>query len=287
MPTLRVTRRKVLQCAALGSAQFALPGILLGSFARRSAAEMVKAFGVSEGLSDIRPRFEVVSIRPTTPDNKTPKFIPSPDRFTVRAETARNLIYFAYDIKYGYNKGGGKWVDSDRFDIDAKIDDATAQAFSNMNGRERMAQLRLMVQGLLQDRFSLVIQKQTKNMPVYALVVSKDGSKLQDAEKAAHGGWTVASSKGITKITAKDAGLNGLVQYLMQQPAIGRQVIDETRLSGAYNYELEWTSDPNSSDSTQPNIFTALQEQLGLKLEPRVGPVQTVMVEHIDRPSEN
>ena len=284
MPTFKVTRRRVLRCAALGSARLALPGVLLGSLARRSAAEMVTVPG---GPSVSTPKFEVISIRPTVPGNKTPKFVPSPDRFAVRSETARNLIYFAYDVKYGYAKGGGSWVDSDRFDIDAKIDDATVQAFSALNGRERMAQLRLMVQDLLQDRFGLTVRKETKNLPVYALVVSKNGSKLQEAEKTAQAGWTVASSHGTTKIAAKDSRINSLVQYLMQQPAVGREVIDKTQLSGAYNYELEWASDPNSTDSTQSGIFTALQDQLGLKLEPRVGPVETVMVERIDHPSQN
>jgi uncharacterized protein (TIGR03435 family) len=216
----------------------------------------------------------------------------SPDRFSVRAEPVKNLIYFAYDIKYGYVSGGPSWIDSDRFDIDAKIDESLAETYKKMNAKEATAQIKLMVRTLLETRFNLKVRLEEKELPIFALVVAKNGPKLKLSAppvdgKPVNASWNLSPLHLMIRITAKNAELNGLLAQLMLEPNIGRMVVDETGLKGPFDFEVEWSINPNSPNAVGPDVFTALQEQLGLKLEPKKGPVQTLVVEHVEKPSEN
>lgn len=270
------------------------------NFRRLMVAIGVGMFAVpiawSQGQSSVVdakiPEFEVASIRPSDPKNTMIRFMPLADRFSVTGEPVRNLIYFAYDIKYGYISGGPSWIDSDHFDIDAKIDDSLAETYKKMSGKERNAQLKLMVRRLLEERFKLKVRTETKELPIFALVVAKNGPKLKSSVPPADGaqakpGWSTSAPNGMMKITAKDAGLEGLVANLMMQPSVGRLVVDDTGLKGPYDFEVEWARSPSPQDSSGPDVFVALQEQLGLKLEARKGPVETLVIEHVERTSGN
>jgi uncharacterized protein (TIGR03435 family) len=253
-------------------------------------------FAQSAGAQETRdvasktPEFEVASIRPTDAKTLAMVYRPSLDRFTVTGLTVRNLIYFAYNIKYGYNTGGPGWVDYDQFDVDAKIDDAFVETYKKMTEKERDAQLRLMLQALLKERFKLEVKTETKELPIFALVVAKRGLKMKPSaaetgDAAKQGArWSRSTTNGLMKLTAKNASLDGLVGNLVVQPSVNRMVVDDTGLKGPFDFELEWAI---NSDSSGPDIFAALQEQLGLKLEPRKGPVETLVVEHVEKPSEN
>jgi uncharacterized protein (TIGR03435 family) len=245
------------------------------------------------GTGSKLPEFEVASIRPSNPNNLTPHFIPSTDRFTATGVPVINLVYFAYDIKYGYVSGGPSWFANDRYDLNATVDRSLAEAMKKMDTKERYAQLRLMVRELLKDRFKLQVRVQTRELPIYVLVVAKGGPKLKPSAPSAAGDtptpakWSKSALNGVMKIAATNAGVVGLVGNLMVQPGVGRQVIDETGLKGKYDYALKWAMNPDSPNASAPDIFTALQEQLGLKLESRKAPVDTLVVEHVERPSEN
>ena len=154
-----------------------------------------------------------------------------------------------------------------------------------------------MLQALMKDRFQLKVHKETKEMPVYELVVEKNGPKLVPSTSAEQ-----QFRPGNGSLTIKKGGMAALAAWLSRD--LGRVVIDKTSLGGEYDYKLEWTSDPGEGgpesigqppeaprphvDTNGPSIFTALQEQLGLKLEPRKFPIQTVVVDHVERvPTEN
>jgi uncharacterized protein (TIGR03435 family) len=227
-----------------------------------------------------------------------------------------DLIKFAYGIKSNaqLSKGPG-WIDSDKFDIDAKIEESQVEAMKKLPPDQLPDQERLMLQSLLADRFGLKLTSQTKELPVYALVVAKSGPKLKEAEilplpqseqssplpspgeprkPGAHLPELLMGRPG--KLTAGEMPMPFFTDWISRQPEMAdRVVIDATGLKGRYNFELTWTPDngqPNllngtPQENTGPSIFTAFQEQLGLKLEPQKAPVETLVIDHIERPSEN
>lgn len=238
------------------------------------------------------PEFEVASIRPSDPNTLTPHFIPSTDRFTATGVPVINLVYFAYDIKYGQISGGPSWLVNDRYDVNATVDASLAEALKQMEIKERYAKIRAMVRALLKDRFKLQVQLQTKEMPIYALVVAKSGPKLKPSAPSTGGDtppstkWSTSASNGLMKLASANGELSDLVGVLMVQPSVGRKVVDETGIKGKYDFNLEWASNPDIPNAG-PDIFTALLEQLGLRLESKKGLVETLVVEHVERPSEN
>jgi uncharacterized protein (TIGR03435 family) len=204
------------------------------------------------------------------------------------------LIQYAYDVMQFQISGAPAWVKSDRYDIAAKAE-----------GDRQVREIRAMLQRLLEDRFQLKYHWDTKEAAVYYLVVSKAG-KLREAEpgdcppllsapSSRFAGppdapcGSLMNSPGHTKgykLTAGD--LAGSLSFFL-----GRLVLDKTALTGKYDIALQWTPEPVQTQSAAPpeagppSIFTALQEQLGLKLESAKGPVKTLVIDHVARPSEN
>ena len=152
---------------------------------------------------------------------------------------------------------------------------------------------RQMMQGLLSDRFKLITHFESKDLPVYALVPAKEGPKLKDAgppqnptDMSLHGG-------GSGLITAQHITMPFVAQHLSDR--LGRLVIDKTGLTGYYDFKLEWTPDetegngvpPPPADRTGPSLYTAIQEQLGLKLETQKAPVKILVIDRAEKASEN
>ncbi|HEY7392890.1 MAG TPA: TIGR03435 family protein, partial [Bryobacteraceae bacterium] len=228
--------------------------------------------------------FDVASIKPSAPG--TPgltDFLPG-GGFRATAVTLKRLVFEAYDVKPYQVPGGPPWTGSDRFDIRARPD----RPGTNQQVRERL-------RNLLADRFQLVIHRETKELPVYALVVAKNGSKFQessDGRRMMRGAPGLLSGQGVG-MPQLAASLSG--------PA-GRPVIDKTGLTGLYNFELKWTPDspqvapgplppgvppPPPPDPNAPSLFTALPEQLGLRLESQKAPVEILVIDHAEKPSDN
>jgi uncharacterized protein (TIGR03435 family) len=259
------------------------------------------------------PSFEVASIKPDRSGERRCGFGLQPARFTTTNVTAKMLITFAYNVRDFQVAGGSPWIDSEAYDIDAKEEDSVVERLQKLSNGQKREQIGLMVQSLLADRFKLKVTHGTKDLPVYALVVAKNGPKLQ----AAKGGDThtnginvpngrahaVLLNWGTGQITGRGIPMTELAEVLSQQT--GRTVLDRTGLKGKYNFSLRWNPDdsgttapgqpgagpqpdnPPPPDSSGPSIFTAIQEQLGLKLESTKGPVEVLVIEHIERPSEN
>ena len=305
----RLSPGKKLLLLAIGLTTITVP-VALGIVTRspRILAQLQQADGVAV------QSFEVVSIKPSRPGDNMVQLFMSRGKFTTRGETTKALIEFAYDIKSDKQLSGGpSWISSQKYDIEAKEEDAVAEKLQKLAFEEQAKQIRLTVQALLADRFKLKVSREIRDLPVYALVVAKGGSKLIPAQvpaPAADG--TSPPKKAFVGIRMMGPGQLGgtnintgfLADVLSGQPELGRLVIDQTGLTGNYDWTLKWTPDLSTPmlkgpdggrsladapppDSSGPSIFTALEEQLGLKLETRKGPVETLVVDSIEKPSEN
>lgn len=283
---------------------------------RLSAQSSARAFaGQSPPESDgNRPAFEVASIKPNHSADSRPLIQLRPGRFVATGATARFLIQFAYDAQDFQLSGGPSWINSNKYDIDAKVEDSIAKELRTLTTFQQMDQIRLMLQSLLADRFKLQVSHDTKDVAVYALVVAKNGPKLTQsvvAPPAAAAGNPEGPPPngpriGITgngQVTATGVPVSLLAEILSHQ--LGRQVVDHTELKGNYDFKLQWTPDENQPfsgpdggpipspasapppDSSGPSLSTALQEQLGLRLESQKGPVTVFVIDHVEEPSPN
>jgi len=174
-------------------------------------------------------------------------------------------------------------LDSQKFDIEAKSDPSVDAQLSKLSSDQAKLQKQLMIQDLLADRFKLTTHKEIKQLPVFNLVVAKSGSKLQESKI---NGRTFNTRRG--QLSDQGATIAVLADQLAGE--LGRPVIDKTALAGRYDFTFKWTPDNSTvaaSSDDPPSIFTAVQEQLGLKLESTKGPVETLVIDHIEPPSEN
>jgi uncharacterized protein (TIGR03435 family) len=260
------------------------------------------------------PSFEVASIKPNRSGDNHFFISFQPGRFTATGATTRFLIEDAYNVKDFQVSGGPSWINSERYDIDAKEEDSLVEELQKLPPDQRAEQIRLRVQSLLADRFKLTLHRETKELPVYALVIAKNGPKLQEAKSGdtypkgmkgldgrAHAGMM---RMGRGQLTGQAIPLASLVHMLSQQ--LGRTVLDKTGLKGNYDFALQWTPDQSQPamlmgpeggkpgtdnapppESSGPSLFTAIQEQLGLKLESQKGPVEILVIDHVEKPSEN
>jgi uncharacterized protein (TIGR03435 family) len=182
---------------------------------------------------------------------------------------------------------GPKWLYEARFDIQAKMDSATLEQTQKMSNAERRSFLQGMFQRLLADRFKMAAHWETRELPVYALVLAKSGAKLQPTKLTESGTHT---SSGTGMLTTRGVTMADLARTLTQEGGrdLGRDVVDKTGLPGRYDLELKWTpTDSDPSAEPGPSIFTAVGEQLGLRLESTKGPVEVLVVDRIEMPSEN
>ena len=208
-----------------------------------------------------------------------------PGRFTAQCITLWGLLYNAYAVQSLHDEPPGLpgWADSAVFDIEAKIDDDTAAAMQKLSAGEREHQKGQMLQALLAERFGLRVHYESRIQSIDQLVVAKGGSKLKDwpAGKDPRG-----VSWGSNRIRVQGEAMERLAFCLSD--VLGRTVVDKTGLTGKYDIDLKWTPDDQQGTSDAgPTLVTAIEEQLGLKLEAAKGPVDTLVVDHVEKPSEN
>ena len=196
-------------------------------------------------------------------------------RLHVTNATLQFLIGNAYHIQSDQIIGGPAWLDSDRYDIDAK------PAMPQDITRE---QLRDMLQHLLADRFQLKFHRETRERTVYALVIGKNGPRLKDHDGEPGSSLNTHTESGKVALTGTNASLDQLAVYLGNK--LGRVVLDKTGLHGAYDFTFEW--DPEqAADSATATMFTGLQEQLGLRLETQKSAVEVLVVDKAEKASQN
>lgn len=241
------------------------------------------------------PAFEVATIKPSPAGSGFVNFGVSPARFNVVNGTLKACIQFAYNINSEDQIGKGPdWMSSKKFDIDAKMGDAEADAVKKLPPGERLGQYRLMVQSLLAERFNLRVSKEAKEQPVLALVATKDGPKLTPAAAPDGAPQLFGGSRG--DLTAKSVSMRFFADFFLsgRSDLGGRVAIDATGLKGSYDFTLKWSrsdaspaSPEGSAAGDSPSFVTALQEQLGLKLESRKAPVEVLEIDHVEQPSPN
>ena len=254
-----------------------------------AAAQVVKSDGP-------KPQFEVATVRPNSSGEANASIRIQPGgRLTATNQTLRNLIRNAFNVQPFQMIGGPDWMDSDRYDIIAKI----AEADLDEKGMAPGPQFMLRVQSLLEDRFKMATHWETRELPVYALVVETEGklgAKLNvhagGCDRARSGPPPVAPAANcgtranMTPAAAKITGSGITMETFARNLAggTGRNVIDRTGLTGSYDLELEFTPD-QSPDNTGPSLFTAIQEQLGLKLESQRAPVEVLVIDKLEKPT--
>ena len=246
------------------------------------------ALAQSQAIGTKDFRFEVATIKPS-PYSPSSNFNFSPDSVAMQNMSLHDIMVFAYHLTSDRQLiGGPKWVSSAKFDIDAKADPAVAGKLDAMAPDERMNVLRSMIQKLLAERFQLRVHHEKRAISVLALTVVKSGSKLQPSNIAVDQGPSLHNS-GHGRMTAKDVPMALLTRQLSAKPEIGgRTVVDETGLTGKYDFTLNWTPERESAaGAAGPSLFTALEEQLGLKLESTKAPVDVVVIDRAEMPSPN
>jgi uncharacterized protein (TIGR03435 family) len=258
--------------------------------------------------------FEVASIRPckVEPGDRSGGGNSSPGRLNVKCTTVKGLINQAYllfangQFRVGLPppiEGGPAWIDSEHYEINAKAEASVRREI--LNGP--------MLQALLEDRLKLRVHRETREVPVYGLTVAKGGLKLQPfkegsctpvdrtqfapfsgpptPDQIAKNCHARAIKDGLTlKVEAQGMTLDEFSKVFLDTHTLGRPVVNKTGISGRFDFHLEYAPDrgsPGDDPGAGPSIFTALQEQLGLKLESTKGPGEFLVIDSIERPSEN
>lgn len=246
-----------------------------------SAMLLGAGFVCAQAEFEVAPRFEVASIRPhpgvvTVSSNNI-------NGATYRgvAITLIDVVEDAYGVPYNQVTGGPGWASSDRFDVEAKAGGDAALSWDRA---------RPMLQTLLAQRFKLKVHREAKEVPAFDLVVAKGGPKFKentDPNVQRPGTVTYGDASGM-HVRATKAALARLIPQLSIN-LDRRPVVDKTGLGGAYDFMLDWARDnsPAAADGSLPTLFTALQEQLGLKLEPSRTVLDMLVIDSAEKPTEN
>jgi uncharacterized protein (TIGR03435 family) len=222
---------------------------------------------------DMAPSFEAASIKPTQMTGQGASIDRHPGMLLMKNVALQDCIREAYGVTDPQIAGQDR-LGSDRYDIIAKIPPGVTTD-----------QHPAMLQALLAERFKLAVHHGTKEMPVYLLVVAKSGPKIQAVEPAENGG--VKSKRGYMSAVA--ITMSRPATFLSGERApLEHTVVDRTGLSGTFTFKLQWTPDDKQrADTLGPSLFAALQEQLGLKLEAGKAPMEILVIDHAEKPSEN
>jgi uncharacterized protein (TIGR03435 family) len=241
--------------------------------------------------------FEVASIKPDHLDGHSTRISYDTNSLLTSGTTLKRLIEFAYNIDDSQLSGGPAWVDSETFQVQAKIDHETVVAMSKLTLEQVFEQRRVLVQNLLAERFNLKLTHLTKELPIYALIVAKNGLKFSQPASTDNAHPGVSSHNGEVKVTAQT--MSRFAEWLSGR--VGRKVIDKTGLEGKYDFAFTYDERRQTlvatlpaegtsaapSDSSGPSIFAAIHDQLGLHLESQKGPVETLIIESAENPSPN
>jgi uncharacterized protein (TIGR03435 family) len=234
------------------------------------------------------PSFEVATIKPTVPDAKAGRYITMQgnNRFVVKYYTLKLMIAAAYNLSPKTISGGPAWVDADHFDI---------LALTSGNGRPRQSEQMAMLRNLLTDRFKLAFHREQRDFSIYELEIANGGPKLKESTEPATDPSKLVSVVYPERMVmpARNATMSEFAS-LLQRALLDRPVVDKTGLTGRYDFDLEWAPDETqfggevpaaSGDAPSPPFFTAINQQLGLKLEATRGPVEALVIDSVERPS--
>lgn len=272
-------------------------------FVATALITVIAAHPQAQSDPDVSFSFEVASVKPNRSDSIEPEWKFQGGRFTARNVTLKALISTAYGaaeqpLADFQISGGPSWLASDRFDIVAKGASESAPS-PNVLTRAALGMLR----SLLEDRFQLKTHYETKDMPIFAMVRANVDGALGPGLRPSAPGTAVGGRVFPGNLSAKGLTMTEIVSGLARfMPGVSRIVVDRTGLSGSFDLDLTWTPDqaPQGAggaagdlsaaprvDPTGPSLFTALREQLGLRLESTRGPVKTLIIDRVQKPTED
>jgi uncharacterized protein (TIGR03435 family) len=312
--TRKLDFSKKLLLGAAGLAAIAVPVVfgLAHATPNRAQAQTQSASAVTPGYV-----YEVVSVKPSKPGSIGRYTMNTPDGYKALNIPLIILVDSAYGITDDERLSGApSWISSEKFDVDAKMERSVADALQKLSKDDRTLARQQMLQALLADRFKLTVHRETKELSIYTLVIAKNGPKLKEAKPGdtypngikggdghamTAGVLMLASPEGVTW-TGQAVPMQLLVRQLSQQ--VGRIVVDKTGLTSNFDFTMQFMPEqfvppmaPSDAaggasplpiaDPGAPSLFTAVQEQLGLKLESGKGPVEIIVIDHIERPSGN
>jgi uncharacterized protein (TIGR03435 family) len=242
--------------------------------------------------ANANPSFEVATIKPSVPNQPGKGFGFRGDRFTTRNTNLNDLIAFAYGLHAKQLIDAPAWSGTDLYDIEAKPD---------AEGRPNQKQMQAMVQKLLADRFKLTFHRDKRDLAVYVITVASGGPKMTKTT-AGPDDPTGFGFRGLGDLTVRNLTMKDFATW-MQSGVMDKPVVDQTELSGRYDFQLKWTPDesqfgqfrgtgavvppPPDDPKAPPNLYTAIQEQLGLKMGPAKFPDDVIVIDHVEKPSEN
>lgn len=239
--------------------------------------------------ADANPSFEVATIKPSKPDEQRRYLVWTGRRMETVNTTLSFLISFAYGMHAKQIIGLPPWADTEKFDITGQPD---------LEGRPSDKQLKGMVQKMLADRYKLAFHNDKKELSVYVLSVTKTGDKLTK-DTGDPNGLPSLFFQGLGKLNVRNATMKDFTG-LMQNAVLDRPVVDQTGLTGRFDFKLNWTPDdsqfggmgakvppPTDGADAPPNLYTAIQEQIGLKLDATKAPADVLVIDHVEEPTPN
>lgn len=236
------------------------------------------------------PAYEVVSIKLADPGDRNVKWEPLANGFDFENLPLEPLIHEAYGVHFDNQISGlPEWARTDRYNVSARADEETVETWKKLSSKELDKQKQIMLQTLFAGRFQLKIRREIKKLPVYDLVIAKGGLKIKEAASDEKESFHMYMAGSNITITDQASDIGGLGQSLSNHA--GRLIVDKTGLGDKkFDIKLQYSRNdqttPDAGDES-PSLFTALEEQLGLQLVPAKEPVDTFVVEHIERPSAN
>jgi uncharacterized protein (TIGR03435 family) len=245
---------------------------------RAIAALILCVLGALRAQQAVAPKFEVASVKPSIASSTSASGIRTGHgRLDAHGVSVKRCIMGAYAVGPHQIFGGPDWLDSDRFEISAKADQPV----------DDDAALMLMLRDLLAERFKLVVHQETKTVPAYVLEVARNGPKLEKAPGGEGVTNSTTNNTGIT-IDARNTNMDAFARILAR--SVDLPVVNHTALEGVFNVKVTWTPERAAARGALmegPSLFTALQEQLGLRLRSEKAPVPVLVIDRLEKPSEN
>jgi uncharacterized protein (TIGR03435 family) len=293
-----MTGRGCVWCCAL------IAGVLIIPVAARA-----QAFPIDMSAGDAKadpnvklPVYDVASVKENKSGAGMMMINSKPDGFSCSNISLQTLIGFAYGVRQDLISGGPGWTTSTGFDVEAKVAPEDVEAFKKLSPRQRNS----LLQALLTERFGLKLHTETKTLTMYDLIVAKGGPKLKpaaavDPQDESAKGMDPSKLPGAGKVHGRMTIGPGMFQgESLPMQSIANQmstivhstVVDKTGLKGEFDVDLKWSPEQgaasgDASGDASVSIFTAVQEQLGLKLQSTKGPVETIVIDHAEMPTAN
>ena len=257
--------------------------VILGMLPRVSFTQPPPAMA-----ADADPSYEVATIKPAQPDERRVVQVQGVRLFTAGTSLV-DLMMFAYGVHSLQITGGPEWMKAEKFDVLIQ---------PNMPGRPSIVQMRSIVRKLLADRFKLTFHHAQKELPVYGIVAAKGGPKLTPATAESVAANTAAIGFSKDTMVVSNATMAEFASLMQRYVGLDRPIVDHTGISGKYDFKLSWTPDssqfngnspwPTTNDTNSaPGLYTAIQEQLGLKLQAMKEPTDVLAIDRVEKPSEN